>query len=198
MPSGRRREFDEDEALDRAMQVFWRRGYEGATLPELTRAMGINRPSLYAAFGNKEELFRRTLARYRAGPSAFVAEALQQPSARSVAEGLLRGAVEALANRDNPRGCMVVQGALVCGETAEPLRRDLAALRESIVAAIRARFERAIAEGDLPAETDVAALARYLATVMHGLAVQAAGGTCAADLSSVVDLALRAWPGGPA
>src|SRR5437899_11977384 len=79
VPSGRTRQFDVDEALDRALEVFWARGYEGATLPELTRAMGINRPSLYAAFGNKEQLFRKALDRYQTGPMSFLAEALRQP-----------------------------------------------------------------------------------------------------------------------
>src|SRR3974390_1073225 len=139
MPSGRKRQFDVDEALDRALEVFWKRGYEGATLPELTSAMGINRPSLYAAFGNKEQLFRKALERYREGPVAFVAEALKEPTARGVAEGLFRGVVRLLGDKHNPRGCMVVHGALACGEEAEPVRRELAGRREAAVAAIRER-----------------------------------------------------------
>jgi AcrR family transcriptional regulator len=191
MPSGRTRQFDAGEALDRAMEVFWRRGYEGAKLPELTAAMGINRPSLYAAFGNKEELFRKALDRFRAGPVAFVAEA---PTAREVAEGLFRGEVRLLGDRSNPRGCMFVHAALACGKEAEPVRRELAGRREDAVAAIRERFERAARDGDLPAGTDCAALARYVATVMHGLAVQAVSGATEDELRQVSELAMRAWP----
>src|SRR4051794_34343050 len=156
MPSGRVRQFDADEALDRALKVFWARGYEAATLPELTRAMGINRPSLYAAFGNKEQLFRKALDRYGAGPVAFVAEALKEPTARGVAEGLFRGVVRLLGDPSKPRGCMVVHGALACGEEAEPIRSELAGRREAAVVAISERFQRALREGDLPEGTDCA------------------------------------------
>src|SRR5262245_30757068 len=105
---GRPREFNEEEALDRALEVFWRRGYEGATLPELTAAMGINRPSLYAAFGNKETLFRKALARYVAGPAGYVKVAMDQPTARAAVERLFAGSVAALTDPRNPGGCLVV------------------------------------------------------------------------------------------
>lgn len=195
MPSGRVRQFDAEQALERAMEVFWVRGFEGATLPELTEAMGINRPSLYAAFGNKEQLFRKALERYRAGPVAFVDEALKEPTARGVAESLFRGTVRLLGETGKPRGCMVVQGALACGEGSEPVRAELAGSREAAVTAIRERFERALREGDLPNETDCAALARYVATVLNGLAVQAASGATETELRHVTELAMRAWPG---
>jgi AcrR family transcriptional regulator len=192
---GRPREFDVDEALDRALRVFWRRGYEGATLPDLTAAMGINRPSLYAAFGSKEELFRKALDRYVKGPAAFVREALTEPTARAVAERLLGGTIDLVTDRRNPRGCLIVQGALACGESAEPVRREVAARRVAGEVALRQRFERARADGDLPAEVDAADLARYVVTVMRGMAVQAAGGASREDLGRVAVLALQAWPG---
>src|SRR6516225_4050111 len=150
MPSGRTRQFNTDEALDRALEVFWARGYEGATLPELTRAMGINRPSLYAAFGNKEQLFREALARYLTGPQGFTAAALNEPTARAVAEAVFSGFVRMLRGRGQSRGCLVVSGALACGEEAEPVRRELARLRQGTVTALRERFERAVQDGDLP------------------------------------------------
>jgi len=194
MATGRPREFDLDQALDRALSVFWHKGYEGATLPDLTRAMGINRPSLYAAFGNKEALFRKALDRYAAGPASHVVAALHQPTARAVVERLWYGAIEMATNPQNPAGCLLVQGALVCGDAADAVRRDVAARRAAGVAALRRRLQRAIAERDLPADANPADLARYVATVTYGLAVQAAGGASRAQLRRVARLALRAWP----
>jgi AcrR family transcriptional regulator len=183
-----------EKALDRALRVFWRKGYEGASLPELTRAMGINRPSLYAAFGNKEELFRKALDRYAEGPAAYVAEAMNEPTARAVVERLLTGTVELLTDRRNPRGCLVVQGALACGEASESIRRELLARRAAGQALLCDRLERASAEGDLPRDASCDDLARYVMTVIHGMAVQATGGASRAELLQVVELALRAWP----
>jgi AcrR family transcriptional regulator len=194
VPKGRPREFDIDTALDRALKVFWRKGYEGASLPDLTRAMGINRPSLYAAFGNKEALFRKVLDRYAEGPAAYVRAALDEPTARAVAERLLGGAVDLLTDPRNPRGCLMVQGALACGEAAESVRRELVSRRVEGEVAVRQRFERALAEGDLPADSDPADLARYVVTVIRGMAVQAAGGASREELRRVVEMALRAWP----
>lgn len=194
MPRGRPREFDVDRALDRALEVFWRKGYEGASLPDLTRAMGINRPSLYAAFGNKEELFRRALDRYAEGPAAYVREALNEPTARAVAERLLDGSVDLLTDPRNPHGCLMVQGALACGDASASVRQELIARRMAAEAAVRRRFERARADGDLPAATDPADLARYVVTVIRGMSVQAAGGASRKELRRVAELALRAWP----
>jgi AcrR family transcriptional regulator len=194
VPSGRIRQFDVDEALDRALEVFWARGYEGATLPELTRAMGINRPSLYATFGNKEELFRKALDRYKTGPMSFLTDALQKPTARAVAEAIFSGFIRMQRDRDKARGCLIVSGALASGEEAETVRRELAQLRQEIVTVFRERFEKAVHEGDLPTETNCAALARYIATVLNGLAVQAASGTTEKELRLVAGLAMQAWP----
>jgi AcrR family transcriptional regulator len=194
MPSGRTRQFDVDEALDRALEVFWVRGYEGATLPELTQAMGINRPSLYAAFGNKEELFRKALDRYQTGPQGFLTEALAKPTARAVVEAIFSGFIGMLRGREKARGCLIVCGALACGEDAEPVRRELARLRQAAVTALGERFERAVQDGDLPAGTDGATLARYIATVLNGLAVQAASGATQKELRLVSAMAMRAWP----
>jgi AcrR family transcriptional regulator len=191
---GRPREFDIDKALDSALKVFWRKGYEGASLPELTRAMGINRPSLYAAFGNKEALFRKVLDRYVEGPAGYVQKALEVPTARAVAEQLLSGTIDLLTSPRGPRGCLMVQGALACSEAAESIRRELIARRAAGEAAVRRRLERALAEGDLPADASPADLARYLTTVIEGMAVQATGGARREELQRVADLALRAWP----
>src|SRR6187402_2760002 len=122
---GRPREFDAEAALDCALRVFWEKGYEGASLQDLTEAMGINRPSLYAAFGNKEDLFRRVLDRYVRGPGSFVREALNEPTARAVVERLLLGAALMQTTPSHPQGCLVVQGALACGADADPIRHEL-------------------------------------------------------------------------
>jgi AcrR family transcriptional regulator len=194
MPIGRPRTFNIDEALNAALLVFWRKGYEGATLPDLTRAMGINRPSLYAAFGNKEKLFQKVIDRYAAGPGSYVREALAQATARAVVERLLGGTVELLADPRNPRGCLMVHGALACGEESETIRRQLSACRKAAETALRRRLERAKAENDLPPDANPVDLARFITTVMQGMAVQAAGGADRNALRRVARLALRAWP----
>lgn len=195
MQKGRPREFDADEALDRALHVFWRQGYEGASLSDLTEAMGISRPSLYAAFGNKEDLFRRALDRYaESGPGAVQREALAEPTAKAVVERMLRGAAKCLTDPDNPRGCLAVQGALSCGEAAESIKNELCGRRAAGEAALCARFERAKTEGDLKTDADPQALARFVMTVQQGMSVQAAGGASRDDLMAVAEMALRAWP----
>jgi AcrR family transcriptional regulator len=191
---GRPRAFDPHQALDSALKVFWRKGYEGASLPDLTKAMGINRPSLYAAFGNKEQLFRKALDRYATGPAGYFSDALAQPTARKVVEHLFSSGIDMVSNPTHPRGCFLVQGALACGDDADCVRRELVRLREATVTKLRQRFKRAKSEGDLPADANPAALARYVATVMHGIAVQAASGASAPELRRVATLALRAWP----
>ncbi|AIE84527.1 TetR/AcrR family transcriptional regulator [Fimbriimonas ginsengisoli] len=190
---GRPRAFDADEALDRALEVFWRSGYEGASLSDLTEAMGITRPSLYAAFGNKEELFRKALDRYMERADG-VTSALEEPSARVAIETFLTRAVSGQCGQGKSRGCLLVQGALSCSEASEHVRKELAERRGQAEAAIRKRLIRAKEEGGLPADTDPADLARYYATVSHGLSVQAASGTTPEELLKVVEAAMRAWP----
>lgn len=194
MARGRPREFDPEEALDRALQLFWRKGYEGTSLSDLTEAMGITRPSLYAAFGNKEDLFRRAVDRYSEGPAAYFREALAAPTARAVAERLLRGAADLGGEQCHPPGCLLVNGALSCGDAAEVARRELLSRRAAGEAAIRRRLERAQAEGDLPAKADSAALARYVAALVYGMAVLASGGATREDLQRVAEIGLQAWP----
>jgi AcrR family transcriptional regulator len=194
VPKGRPREFDLDQALDRALEVFWRRGYEGTSLPDLTEAMAINRPSLYAAFGNKEALFRRALDRYVEGPAAPLGEALEEPTARAAVERFLLASIDLVTDAKNPGGCLTVQGALACGEASDSIRRELASRRRNLQEMLRRRFERAIAEGDLAADSDPADLARFVATVGQGMAVQGAGGATREELRRVVEMAMRAWP----
>jgi AcrR family transcriptional regulator len=194
VPVGRPRAFDFEKALDRALDVFWRKGYEGTSMSDLTEAMGINRPSLYAAYGNKEELFRKALDRYAAGPAAFMREALGERTARAVVERILRGCADMQTNSCHPPGCLVVHGALACGETADPIRQELIARRVAGETALCQRLECAKLDGDLPADADAADLARYVSTIVQGLAVQAAAGATRKELEPVIQMALRAWP----
>jgi len=191
---GRPRAFDPDVALDRAMHVFWAKGYEGAALSDLTRAMRINRPSLYAAFGNKEQLFRKVLDRYMNGPLAFFGKALGAAKASDVIEQIFLGAANMPSDPQTPAGCLVVQGALACGDAARSVRKEIAARRASAKAALRRRLQRAKREGDLPPTADPAELSHYVMTVLHGMAVQGADGASRDQLRRVAQVALRAWP----
>ena len=189
---GRPRAFDVEKALHGTMRVFWRKGYLGTSLSDLTDAMGINRPSLYAAFGNKESLFRKALDHYAKGPSSYLSEALQEPTARAVVERLLHGVVDLLTDPRTPTTCLWVHGALSCGD--DPLREQFAAQRAAGQAELRTRFKRAVADGDLPPDSDADALARYAETVNFGLTVQASSGTTRKELLRIVEIALQAWP----
>lgn len=191
---GRPRAFDPDVALDIALRIFWEKGYEGTSMADLTEGMGINKPSLYAAFGNKENLFRKALERYQEGSAGFIAEAVSAPTAREVVQQFLTNAAKALTNPDGPRGCLVVQSALSCGDAATPVKQTLISCRKDYEARLAERFKRARAAGDLPESLKPADLARYVATVHQGMAVQAAGGATRKELQGVVDTVLKAWP----
>jgi AcrR family transcriptional regulator len=191
---GRPRAFDPDAALDRAMHVFWAKGYEGASLSNLTRAMRINRPSLYAAFGNKEQLFKKVLDRYMNGPVAYFAKALAAPKARDVVEQIFLGTARMAEDPRVPAGCLMVQGALACGSASA--QKEVAARRAAAEVALRRRLQRAKREGDLPKNVAPAELAHYVMTVVRGMAVQSAGGASRDQLHRVTQIALRAWPKG--
>ncbi len=190
---GRPREFDLEQALDRAMEVFWRQGYEATSLADLTAAMKIGKPSLYAAFGNKEQLFRRVLERYTAGPGSYAARASAEPTARKVVEAFLRGTVEATTRPHCPQGCLGVQGALAASDDGVVVHDLLADWRDGVRADLEVRFRVALAEGDLASDADPARLARYVMTLSFGLAVQAAGGVGPDELLKVVDEVLLGW-----
>ncbi|GAA4608192.1 AcrR family transcriptional regulator [Actinoplanes octamycinicus] len=194
---GRPRGFDADAALDRAVEVFWRHGYEGASLSDLTGAMGINRTSMYAAYGGKEDLFRRAVARYAEADMAYAREALAEPTAYRVIERFLRTNADALTRPDRPAGCLSIQGGLACGSDNGHVAQFLAASRLAGEQALTERLTRAAEEGDLPTGTDPAALARYVMVVSEGNAVHAAAGVPREALHATVDLALRAVPGHP-
>lgn len=192
--TGRPRGFNYAEALDRAMHVFWCKGFEGASLNDLTAAMGIQPASLYKAFGNKRTLFEKALARYLAGPVAFVHDALNEPTAFAVADRILRRTAEFLTEGRSRRGCMTIQASLAGGVEGEPIRRKLIALRVKEQDALRRRFERAKSEGDLPNDADAADLARLITALFQGMTVQAINGASREDLLRLSDTVLRIWP----
>ena len=189
---GRPRAFDPDVALERSMHVFWAKGYEGASLSDLTRAMRINRPSLYAVFGNKEQLFGKVLDRYMDGPVAYFGKALTAPKAQDVVEEIFLGTARMADDPRFPAGCLMVQGALACGDAS--VRKEVAARRAAAEVALRRRLQRAKHEGDLPKTADPADLAHYVMTVVRGMAVQSAGGASRDQLRRVAQMALQAWP----
>jgi AcrR family transcriptional regulator len=194
MRTGRPRSFCADEALDRAMTVFWRQGYEGASMADLTAAMGINSPSLYACFGSKEELFRKVMDRYDERRDAFMKEIVAKPTAREVAEAFLFGVADFVADTGgkNPPGCLMLQGGLSCGE--REISDELARRRAEKEAMLRKRFEQARKSGDLPKSANPAALARYVAVMANGICVQASAGATTKELREVAALAMNGWP----
>ena len=191
---GRPREFCTEHALGRALELFWRRGFEGTSLSDLTEAMGITRPSLYAAYGNKEELFRRAFDLYDETYLGFTREALKETTARAVAERLLEGYAVAATEANHPPGCLGTTGALACSSAAEPIRQELVKRRASFEILLCRRLEEARAAGDLPASAQPTDLARFIMTVTQGMAVQASSGATRHALQRVAAMALAAWP----
>lgn len=191
---GRPRAFDKDAALHKAMRVFWTSGYEGASVSELAQAMGINKPSLYAAFGCKEALFREAIELYEKEEGAPVGAALEAGrTARGAIETALRVNARCYTNPDNPRGCMVVVSALAGSPENNPVCSFLADSRRESEESFRRRVARGIAEGDVPSSADAGRVAAFYATVMNGLSIQARDGATADALERVIDSAMAAW-----
>ena len=180
----RPRSFDRDVALACALEAFWQQGYDQTSISDLTEAMGINPPSLYAAFGDKQQLFDEVVERYQSDPTNFIAAALAEPTARGAAERLLHGAADQYTRADRPHGCMVL---------SEP---KLAQHRALSLQAVVDRLQRGVDDGDLPRGTDVVALARYLQSVLAGMSAAARDGASAAELHATAELALAAVPTG--
>ena len=191
---GRPREFDADDALQTALELFWRKGYEGTSITDLTDGMGITKPSLYGTFGNKEELFRMALQRYEEHYMAFFWSALEQPEARTVAFDILRGFVRAQTEACNPGGCLVVNAASSCSDAALEIHKTIVERIQVGQKALARRFERAKREGDLPEDSNPEDLARYILTVAQGTAVQASSGASREDVYRLVDIAMKSFP----
>ncbi len=193
-PRGRPREFCTDMALTEALRVFWSKGYEGASLNDLTEAMGITRPSLYAAFGNKESLFRKALELYERDKLAYVGKSLEKPTARGVVESMLRGAVANMTGQGEPHGCLGVITSMACGSEAECIREEVLERGKIAKEAIVERMRRAADEGDLPGGADPVALTNYVYAVLQGLSVQAGAGATRDELDATIDTMLAMWP----
>jgi len=185
---GRHREFDLEDALAAAQKVFWLKGYEGASISDLTEAMGINSPSLYAAFGSKKGLFTAVLDHYDASREKVLSKILAEPTAREVAKHYLIALAEYATDKKHPPGCLLVKAGLSPGEG------EIAKHKAATEMALRERFECAKREGDLPAETNPVGLMRFLMAVGAGLCVQAATGASREEVCAIATQALTAFP----
>lgn len=187
-PRGRPRAFDRDEALARAAETFWKLGYEGASIVDLTTAMGITPQSLYAAFNSKADLYREALTRYVDTRGGFAGKALaEEPTAQAAFTRLLREAAAEYCRDDQPRGCMLLTGALTCGDDA--IAGHAAELRAKVLQMFWERLARGVRDGDLKADTDAASLARYLQAVLQGMALQARDGAAEPELRAIAAVA---------
>jgi AcrR family transcriptional regulator len=186
--------FDVERALEAAMFVFWGKGFEGTSLSDLTEAMGINRPSLYATFGDKQSLFRRAVERFvERGQSVFVASKAE-PTARRFAERLLHSQADLYTNPRRPPGCFLIQSAISTSASSEAAREETAQRRRANELAIRRHLQRADRIKQLPPGQTPSGLAAYLTLVANGLAVRAADGAKRDELHRIVELALAFWP----
>ncbi len=176
------------------MRVFWQKGYEGSRLEDLTAAMGISRPSLYAAFGDKASLFLSALDHYRKSPASYVNRALAQPTALEAFKELLSGVIDLVTDPKNPGGCLFVCASLPANVEPEPVTKELARRRLDGERDIAKRFRKAAREGDLPPDADPKALAKLAATLMWGISVQSTSGSTRAELLKIADLAIGAFP----
>lgn len=194
-PRGRPRAFDRDAALEAAMTLFWQRGFSATSMADLCAAMGISAPSLYAAFGSKEDLYEAALLHYTKTGSPLIWGRLEAiPSARAAIADMLMASARSLPGTDRPAGCMVTLSSVgqECESRLGPL---VAAARAEGVQRIAARLERAVAEGELPDGVDISRLARFFVCVQQGMSLQARDGAGQAELSGIAEAAMAAWPG---
>lgn len=186
MPRGRPREFDTDTALDRAIELFWRHGYDGTSVSDLTASMGIGMPSLYAAFGSKRELFERATDRYTSSRSQLLLDALAKPTARDVAEAFLEGVIEAATRSGQPAGCFTVQAGLTCSGADHEIAVLLADRRKDTEDALRQRFRDRHIKDTLPDGMTAASLARFVSALAVGINIKAADGVGRRELRALV------------
>ena len=193
---GRPTSFDRDDALHKAMKVFWEYGYEGASMAQLREAMGgLCAPSIYAAFGSKEALFREAVARYQSEESPLWLDALQQVTARDAIETMLRSAAICYSTPGKPRGCLIDLGTMNTAADSRGVQEYLRDCRRDSADRIRQRLLQGQVEGDVPAQADIEALTVFYTTVLQGLSVQASDGASREAMLTVVSCAMGAWQG---
>ncbi|CAN5277825.1 TetR/AcrR family transcriptional regulator [soil metagenome] len=192
--SGRPLSFDRNAALNAAMLLFWRHGYEATSLSDLTTAMGVTPPSVYAAFGNKKRLFLEAVGLYLAGASSPQGIIDRAPTARSAALALMSGAAIGFTGEATPPGCMLATSAISVSAAAADVQAELAAIRNAVEAHLRARIEREIDANELPADTDADALAGHTTAVIQGLSTLARDGSTRDKLLRIVKVAISVWP----
>lgn len=193
---GRPRVLDREVGLDIASRLFWEHGYEGTSTADLTKAMGINPPTLYSTFGSKEDLYRQALDFSAARESRRRSEILASGLPVYEALGLyLYDIADGNTQPDKPRGCMVSTAVLQHAKEHASVARMTADLREASIQILKSRFDRAVSEGDLPAQTDTDTLARFYGAIIQGISAQACDGACNMRLKRLIDVALTAWPG---
>ncbi len=191
---GRPRSFDLDTVLERAMRLFWLRGYETTSLAELLKAMRVTTPSIYSAFGDKEHLFLETIKRYIAGPGSYQAEALREKTAKGAVTRILSQAVDSITDPDTPPGCMLTLSAINCSAASASVRQAVTEARREMEQALCRRIEQGKTEGDVPAATDAPALAGFYSTFLYGMSIKAIEGVTREEARAMADAALRAWP----
>lgn len=192
--AGRPLSFDRDAALDSAMHLFWRHGYEATSIADLTRVMGIMPPSLYAAFGDKRRLFLEAVQRYLGGLDAIEQKIAEAPTAHDAARDLLVAAALGDTRDDAPPGCLLASSLVSSSTEADAVRESLAAIRRSIESALRARIEREIREGILPSGSDAEILAGHVFAVIQGMSTLAKDGASRTKLLGIVDRVMASWP----
>ncbi|MGP3969578.1 TetR/AcrR family transcriptional regulator [Streptomyces sp. 6N223] len=194
-PRGRPRSFDRSAALERAVRLFWEHGYDATSISDLTRAMGIGAPSLYAAFGDKKTLFEEAVESYVQRYGGFMPRALEEePTARRAIDRTLREAAAEYTTPGRPPGCMVITGPGFSAETSEEIAAMMRAKRGWNAVAFERRIRADVEAGVLPADTDARGLARFSAVVMQGMSQQARDGATREQLEKVAEAAMRAWP----
>lgn len=192
--AGRPLSFDREAALHQAMLLFWRHGFEATSLSDLTAAMGVTPPSVYAAFGDKKQLFLEAVDRYLSGPVTAESIIDEAATARDAAQGLLDAAAAGFTGPDTPAGCLLASSAISCSAAAADVQSELAAIRGGIEARLRGRIARAVAANELPACTDADALAGHIMAVIQGMSTLARDGAKREKLMRVAAAAMLAWP----
>lgn len=192
---GRPRGFDRTTALEAAMLVFWKYGFDGTSYPDLTAATGMSKPTLYATFGDKVNLFREAAVAYMARTADVYEGVLNLPTAREAVQAFLRLSCGLETVPGVPLVCFLVQGAMTGSADTEALRHELTVLRRDATTKMAVRFERAQREGELPAASSPVVMAEFFAAVATGLSVQAASGTPAEQLRGAMNMAMSQWPG---